>query len=74
MKRSKKKKHKKKSCGSKRGHKTIHGAYAEMRQLNKKHFVFHELQPYKCNYCGKWHVGRTKQIHYDKFDGLVNGK
>jgi hypothetical protein len=69
MKKSKKK-HKKKSCGSKSGHKTIDGAYGEIRALNKKNFIFHKLQPYKCNYCGMWHVGRSKLIHYDMFDKL----
>lgn len=69
-----KKKHKKKSCSSKVGYKTINGAYAGIRNLHKRHFIFHKLQPYHCKYCEKWHVGRTGQIHYDKFDELITGK
>jgi len=68
----KKKKRKEKACGSKFGHKTIDGAYAEMRSINKRNFIFHQLQPYKCKYCGLWHIGKTKKIYYDKFDQLLN--
>jgi len=66
----KSKKNKKHSCGSKTGHKTIDGAYGELRSLKKRNFIFHRLRPYKCSYCGKWHVGRTKEINYDAFDKL----
>ncbi len=73
MKKSKKKRIRK-SCKSKTGHKSKEGAYGELRSLLKRNFVFHALQPYKCKYCKLWHVGRTKQIHYDRFDELIAGK
>lgn len=70
----KKKKHKKKSCVSKVGYKTIHGARRAIKSMNKKNFIFHELEVYHCKYCKMWHIGRTKRICYEKFDELTNGK
>ena len=71
MKRSKKK-DKRKSCRSKVGHKTQDGAYTHIKKITKTNFIFHKLRPYKCGYCGLWHIGRTKEILYDLFDGLID--
>lgn len=67
----KSKKRKKKTCGSKIGHKDRDGAYGEMRSIKKRTFIYHKMNVYKCPYCGKWHVGRSKEILYDKFDKLT---
>lgn len=60
----------KKGCGSKVGHKTKDEAYAEIRAILKRNFLFHRIHPYRCRYCGKWHVGRTNEILYHRFDEL----
>jgi len=64
------KKIKKKTCGSKIKHKSKDGAYGEKRSILKKSFVFHKLGVYKCPFCGFWHVGKGKEIKYERFDEL----
>ena len=73
MKSKKGKKHRKKSCKNKIRHSSKEAAYAAMRHLLKRNFIFHHIHPYYCNYCGKWHLGRTKEIIYKRFKELKNG-
>jgi hypothetical protein len=68
------KKYKRKQCGKKVGHKTMEGAFVQIKKMSKKNFTFHKLKPYKCKHCGLWHIGRTKQIDYNKFSRLIDGK
>jgi hypothetical protein len=67
------KKHRRKSCKNKIAHETKENAYAAMRKLLKRNFIFHHIHPYLCPYCGKWHLGRTKKIIYKKFEKLKEG-
>jgi hypothetical protein len=60
-----------KSCDGKQPYPDIGHALGAIKRLNKKHFIFHQLHPYYCKYCGKWHIGRTKTILYDKFKKLT---
>jgi len=66
---SRRKKHN--SCERKHAYKDIGQALGAIKRLNKKHFIFHQLHPYYCKYCGKWHVGRTRTIIYEKFEKLT---
>lgn len=68
------KKRKKKTCGSKIRHESKDAAFGELRSLLKRNFIFHKIKVYECQYCGKWHVGRTNEILYDKFDQLTPEK
>jgi len=68
------KKYKRKECGKKLGHKTREGACIQIKKMTKKSFNFHKLRPYKCKHCGLWHIGRTKEIDYNKFSQLVDEK
>lgn len=42
-----------------------------IKQTLEKHFIFHEMSPYKCPYCKKWHIGKTNIIDYSKFEELI---
>jgi hypothetical protein len=66
-----KRRRKRKGCSGKTGHDTKEDAYAEMRALLKKNFIFHHVKPYKCKKCGKFHIGRTKKIIYNRFNELI---
>ena len=68
----KKRRRKKRTCESKVAHKTKKSAIIAIRSTLQRHFIFHRLKAYKCKYCGNWHVGRTKEILYDRFSELVN--
>ena len=61
---------KRKQCGSKMPYKSAYHARLAIKYSLKKHFIFHKLNPYKCKHCGKWHIGRTNIIDYDKFKEL----
>jgi hypothetical protein len=61
---------KKRICESKIQHKIQKNAYIAMNRTLQRHFIFHRLRVYKCEYCGNWHVGRTKEILYDRFSEL----
>jgi hypothetical protein len=71
MRRKPKKRNKKKECGSKVGHPTKIGAIIHIKKMKGRNFIFHEIHPYKCKFCGLWHVGRSKEIYYDIFDKLL---
>jgi len=43
-----------------------------LKKLQKTNFIFHKMRPYKCKFCGKWHIGRTNKIMYERFDDLLN--
>jgi hypothetical protein len=77
MKKRRKKKQrpfKKNRCQTKVGHKSEADAkYAIMKTL-EKNFIFHKLKAYQCKHCGRWHIGRTKQISYTRFEELLNKK
>jgi len=66
-----KKKDKKKSCGSKMSYKSKKDAMAAIHFTLKKHFIFHRMRPYKCRYCKKWHIGKTNIIMYERFEELI---
>ena len=68
---NRKRRKKRKTCEHKASHSTKNGAMAAIRKTYKKNFIFHKLAPYKCKFCGKWHIGRTKTIMYEKFDNLI---
>lgn len=60
-------------CNRKVKYKNENQAYAAMRHLIKKNFIFHKIEIYYCNYCNNYHIGRSKKIFYDRFD-LLAGK
>jgi len=68
---NRKRRKKRKTCEHKTGHNTKKGAMIAIKKTYKNNFIFHKLQPYKCRFCGKWHIGRTKTIMYEKFDKLL---
>lgn len=52
-------------CGDKHGHETEENAMVAVRKTlirnRKKGYVDHGfLKPYKCRFCGKWHIGHTR--------------
>jgi hypothetical protein len=63
---------KRKSCRSKIAHSSRDHAMIALKKLQKTNFIFHKMRPYKCKFCGKWHIGRTNKILYEKFDELKN--
>lgn len=71
MKRHVRKRFKKKSCEPKIGYDNKDSAYAAMRRLNKRNFIFHKMSVYHCQFCKKWHIGKESIILYEKFNKLV---
>jgi len=65
-----KRRKKRKACDSKQAHKTKHGAITAMNKTLKKHFIFHKMTPYKCKYCDMWHIGRSRDVIYRRFNEL----
>ena len=62
---------KRKSCELKLSHNTRKDAMIAVNKTVEKNFIFHRMQPYKCKYCGNWHIGRSRSILYRRFDDLV---
>lgn len=69
---SKMRKFKKKSCDNKHPYPSRGAAMGAIKGMNKRNFIFHKMDAYHCKFCGKWHIGRTKTILYDKFRQLTN--
>jgi len=62
---------KRKSCDLKSSHKTKQDAIKAINKTLEKHFIFHKMMAYQCKYCGKWHIGRSRIIYYNRFKELV---
>lgn len=60
----------KRRCKKKLKHDSYEHAMIAMKKTMKKSFIFHRMRPYKCSVCGRWHIGRTKDIDYRKFKKL----
>jgi len=57
-------------CESKVSHNSKAAAIKVMNKTLERHFIFHKLMAYKCKYCGKWHIGKTNTIVYNRFEEL----
>jgi hypothetical protein len=68
---NKRRRRKRKSCKLKSSHNTRKDAMIAINKTVEKNFIFHRMQPYKCKYCGKWHISRTRNIIYNRFKELV---
>ena len=69
----KNKKLRKKSCESKVPHETEADARLAIRKTLQTNFIFHRLEAYKCKFCGKWHIGKTRKVVYSRFKRLKGG-
>jgi len=69
---NKRRRRKRKSCELKSSHKTRKDAIKAINKTVEKHFIFHKMKPYKCKYCGMWHIARTRAIFYHRFKELLN--
>ena len=69
---SKKRRKKRKACELKSSHKTRKAAIIAINKTLEKHFIFHKMRPYKCKYCGMWHIGRSRNIIYNRFKELLS--
>jgi hypothetical protein len=53
------KRHKRRNqCDGKLTHSSLDFAFAHVDRLRKRGF---NVRPYKCNYCGSWHVGHPRR-------------
>ena len=68
---NRKRRKRKKACDLKSSHKTKYDAIKAIHKTLEKHFIFHRMNAYKCTYCGMWHIGRSSDILYHRFDELV---
>lgn len=46
------------TCGNKIGYSSEESANKAAIKMNKKQTTRHELEPYPCYFCNKWHIGR----------------
>lgn len=45
-------------CTTKRGHEKLDSAWYAARRLNVSDPFGQKWRPYRCQFCGLWHVGR----------------
>lgn len=62
------KRDKRKCCGNKIKFSTREEAIQSMCTVVKNNLIVTYLRVYKCPYCKKWHMGKTKKINWNKIN------
>ena len=50
----------------KKPYNTLEDAIKQAKKMNAEDRTIHKLVSYKCNYCQKYHIGRSKKLVTDK--------